>query len=269
MPQIPKELLALGVSEVKVDRIRKRLLMGSEGLDKTGKTEFMLTCPDPIGVINLDIGLEGVAERKVKEKKLKLPTGREIWVFTKNVISIGANFVPVGQKEYRDYFKETMGAYHAFVRSPDVRTVAVDTHTDMWELGKLAEFGTIAPAVNVKQAYNSINAIFRSMVREVYDTEKNLILTHKLKPMYKKTKVGDKIVDEWDGETYKKTGFSDDQFLIQVNLVHKYINGQFVLEVRNCRQNASLNGFEFTGTECTFLNLAKWVYEGTLDKDWM
>jgi len=84
----------------------------------------------------------------------------------------------------------------------------------------------------------------------------------------RKTGSDGKISDSWDGESYKRTGFGEDGYLIQVNLEHCYKDGHFGIRILNCRQNMSLTGYEFQDGECTFTNLGVCVYEGTTEADW-
>ena len=131
-----------------------------------------------------DIGMEGVAEKWVKKKK--------IWVYNFNVPPISS------QKSFIDIFNRTRGAFESAITNKDARTVFVDTATEWWELARLAEFGQLAPAVDIKRAYGPLNQLFRGLIRMAYDTDKNLILTHKLKEQWATITENGKPKDSWN-----------------------------------------------------------------------
>lgn len=259
---VPQDLAKLGF-EVPSITDKPRLLVGSQGLDKTGKTEFWLSAPGPIGCINLDIGLEGVVEKWTKR-------GKKVWVATYNIPPVGANGKPLTQNDYIQFFLKTRAAYEGMLTNKDIRTVVVDTGSDWWELAKLAEFGKVNPAVDIKQAYQALNQLFRSLIRRAYDTDKNLIITHKMKEKYT-SKVGanGKAIDSWDGSSYKKVGFGEDHYLIQVNVEHTFRDGQFGIKILNCRHDMSLAGYEMAGEECNFTGLGQLIYPDSKAEDWL
>ena len=59
--------------------IKRRVTWVIQGDEKTGKTHLAMTAPDPIALININRGTEGVINRKefkdkvVKEIKIRLP----------------------------------------------------------------------------------------------------------------------------------------------------------------------------------------------------
>lgn len=247
---VPRDLMAMGF-EMPEDAPTYRLLVSSEGKEKTGKSEFWMSAPGPIAGINLDTGTEGVIEKWAKKKN--------IWMLNFNIPPVSPN----NRQEYISMWAKSKAAYDKALAHPDVRTVVVDTNSDWWELARLSEFGSLSPAVDVKRAYPPLNMMFRSIIRNAYDTNKNLILTHKVSEVWKKNAAGQ---DAPSGD-FERTGFKEDGYLIQVNIVHKYEDGEFKMEVKNCRQNMDLAGFEFTGKECSFPDLAAMVF-GNNPSDW-
>lgn len=258
---VPADLAKLGFSLPSTTE-RPRLLIGSQGLDKTGKSHFWLSAPGPIGCINLDIGLEGVVEKWIKR-------GKKVWVASFNIPPINAQGKPLGQADYVPIFKKTQAAYEAMLSNKEIRTVVVDTGSDWWDLAKLAEFGSVSPRVDVKQAYQALNQLFRSLIRRAYDTDKNLVITHKMKEKYTRTTDSSgKSSDSWDGKSYKRVGFGEDNYLIQVNIENTYRNNQFGITILNCRQDMGLAGMELEGEDCSFAALGQMIYPETTAKDW-
>lgn len=259
---IPADLIKLGFTMPSMTD-RPRLLVGTQGLDKTGKTHFWCSAPDPIGVINLDIGLEGVVEKWIAK-------GKRIWTMDVNIPPITDEGKQVAQVEYIKYFVKTRSAFEGMLKSKEIRTVVIDSGSDWWDLAKLAEFGKINPAVDVKQAYQGLNQLFRSLIRRAYETDKNLIITHKMKEKYSRTTSSSgQSFDSWDGKSYKRTGFGEDNYLIQVNIEHYHQGGAFGIRVINCRQDMGLAGMELGQDDCSFLTLAQMIYPETKEKDWL
>src|SRR5437762_2260800 len=67
--KIGNELLkGTGFTEADTE-VKRRIVISIEGREKEGKSHFALTAPGPIGVINLDIGLEGVVHKFARQGK--------------------------------------------------------------------------------------------------------------------------------------------------------------------------------------------------------
>src|SRR5271156_6583904 len=52
--------------------VSRRLIVAVDGAEKCGKSHFAMSAPGPLGIINLDIGLDGVVQKFQGQK--------EIWV---------------------------------------------------------------------------------------------------------------------------------------------------------------------------------------------
>lgn len=228
------------------EKFTKRLMLSTCGRERTGKTEFALSAPDPIAIVNFDPGLEGVVEKWVRRgKKIKV------------------SYIDIPEKAdaqtWLECYKRAKAAYYAALANPKVRTVLVDTWSDLWDLMKLAEFGVLNPAVDIKRAYGPLNQIMRTMVRAAYDTDKNLILTNKMKEVYAKDATG----NESGTGKFQRAGWGGTGYLIQSNIEHRYNREkkQFELEIIDCRQNMSVAGFVLTNSECTFDAMMNVVYE--------
>lgn len=248
----PADLLSLGFEEAS-NIVPRRLLVASDGLEKSGKSNLWLTAPGPIAGINLDIGLEGVIHRYTKNKK--------IWMVNYNVPPIS------NQKDYISHFQSVKKAYEAAVNHKDVRTVVIDTGSDMWDLVILAEFGVLNPTTSKGSlAFTTANSVFRGLIKMVYDTDKNLIMTHKISKEWAKGSDGK---NAWTGG-YERDGFRGSGYLIQVNVRHAYdpVTQKFSMKIVDCRQEFSLSGFELGHDECNFPSLASTVFPETTPADW-
>lgn len=246
-------------------KITPRLILSVEAQEKRGKTHFALQAPGPIGAINYDIGFEGVADKFRRE-------GKMIGSIPIDMPAIGLN-VNNMQKMHVEAYKKARGAYWELMQDPSVRTVVVDTMSDMWDSYRLAEFGKLTKVLPIK--YTNVNAGFMSLVRKSYSYKKNVIYIHKLKESYTNTD-GD-AVGEWDG-TYKRAGFKGIGGLVQVvirmdkrRVVSKKTGQkrtQFGFEIIDCRLDPHVEGNTYWGAEATFKNLAQTLIPDSDEGDW-
>lgn len=248
--------------------VAKRLITSIDGLEKQGKDHFGFTAPGPIGVISLDIGIDGVIQ-KFQDKKeiwvadyrvgvgltgsLKKPTLEDMQAVSDVCAKVWAGIV----KDYLD------------IMDGGARSVIIDTGSELWEILRMARFGKLTQVM--PHHYGPVNAEFREFIRAAYDRTRengypedvNLIMLHKLK-------------DEWrdgaDGKghrtgEYKRAGMSDAGFLVQVNAVawrdptELAVPNCFHLTVTDCRQNPDMAGTDLSGDLCTFPNLAGLVLD--------
>jgi len=230
-PQMKK----LGFTGVRDTVMIPRLIVAVSALEKQGKTHFALTAPDPIAFFNLDFGTEGVIDKFTGKEIHSMPVAR--------LDETQSGQAPAEYKRFED-------AYNYVIRSKEVRTVVVDTATEVWELLRLARFGKLTQVM--PYMYGPVNAEYRALIRKAYDYDKNLILVHKMKQQY--------VNDKWNGE-YERAGFKDTGFLVQVNTqMYRYRpedGGAFALSILDCRQNPDLAGMELEGEMCTFPIMAQ------------
>lgn len=227
--------------------VKPRIIMSISGLEKQGKTHFSLTAPGPIAFFSTDIGEEGVVGKFTKDKE----------IFIMNIDKIDDDSANQAPAE----FSRFKAAYLAILRGKEVRTIIIDTATEIWELLRMARFGRLTQVM--PYMYGPVNAEYRALIREAYNWDKNLILIHKMKAQY--------INDKKTGE-FERSGFSDTGFLVQVNTqIYRYSpadGGEFVLWIKDCRQNPDLAGEEMEGPMANFQMLASSILPDVDIKEW-
>lgn len=215
--------------------VKPRLIVSISGLEKQGKTHFALTAPGPIAFFSTDIGEEGVVG-KFADKD----------IYVMDVDRADEDRASEAEESWEKFHS----AYLALLRGNDVRTLILDTATEIWELLRLARFGRLTQVMPYQ--YGPVNKEYRNLIREAYSHDKNLILIHKMKVKY----VKDQKTDEWE-----RAGFADTGFLVQINAqVYRYDpedGGEFAVLVEDCRQEPSLFGEELSGDMCSFPWVAK------------
>lgn len=238
--------------------VKKRIIMALDGQEKGGKTNFALTAPGPIGVINLDIGLDGVVQ--------KFQTDKEIWVcdIKTNIQDLKSLSPDKAAKEADIAYQRLYKGYREVLG--EARTIIWDNATEVWELLRMSRFGKLD---HVKpHHYGPVNAEYRELIRLAFDQEKtNLILLHKMKDEY--------VNDSRTGKV-KRAGFSDTGFLVQCNALAWRDTGKdapefpdcFHVLIHDCRQNAEIAGLDLTGADANFATLAQLVFPDTTEADW-
>lgn len=245
------------------DEARRRLIVCVQGLEKKGKTHFALTAPDPIAFMSLDVGTEGVVEKFINGEH----AAKEIYISTYR------NFIKRNLKGEVDTVATTNGAereWSKFMKDYEialgmgVRTVIVDTASEMWELLRLSAFGKLDQVPSFM--YGPVNGTFRELVRMAYDSDTNLMLLHKYKKQYKS--------NEWSGK-YERAGFGDVGYLSQVVVEcdrkpkDKHGDGgEFFTKILDCRQNANTVGEVYEDEMSTFPMLACDVIQGSTPDEW-
>lgn len=187
---------------------------------KAGKTYFGFNkTPEGIIYFNFDQGLKGVIEQ-FKKKDIIIagvpqPKGREkenypVYAFAKMVTKDerkkqamleynAAQAVPVWDRFVDDW---------ASALKSDARTLIIDTANAAYDLGKFAYVG-MAGKLDTKddpwgQKSGALGALFRTLIVDAYDSDKNVILLAREKEKWAGGAPSDEFVPEgWKGVPYE------------------------------------------------------------------
>lgn len=247
-----------------------RLVVGIDGLEKVGKSQFALSAPGPMAYQNLDIGLEGVIQ--------KHQTSKEIWLAEYGILvekgddqqALMLKAAPEFERFVKDWRETVIPGF----KSGKLRTGVWDTGTELWELQRMARLGKLTQVM--PHHYTALNSEYTNLVREVFETSGNLIILHKLKQQWTENALGKAT----KSGNYDRSGFSGTGFLVQVNATvwRERLDtdtavsgptGPFHLTVRDCRQNPALAGLDLVDEMATFPWLAVNVYPDTDLDDWV
>ena len=192
----------------------QRIISKIGGLDKSGKSHLSLTANGPIIYHSIDIGTEGVVEKFQEAGKV---------VLVKEIIYKKGE----PQSVYQDMWN-TFKADFALGLEIGEGMVVVDTWTEVYELARLAKFGKLEQVQ--AHHYGPVYAELRGLIRDVYDTRMSAALLTKMAPDYNTKELVEK-------------GFSDTDFLVQMNIRTNMtigVDGKPVynLWVKNSRLNA-------------------------------
>lgn len=259
-------------------RKSRRLMIGTDGLSDTGKTEFILSAPGPGLVIALDRNFDAMLKNEDPP-----PTRRDDFYFKSISVPLAT---AATQNEFLDYWRVFRKAFYEALANPQARTIGLDGDSDSWELQRLAEFGKLTQIPPI--LYTGVNSARRSLIARAWDSGKIVIATNKVKGEYIDKLKADgtielndsgKPVRVMNGE-YKRQGFEDQDYLWQIQIRHlfapartnivtgKAIPKQWGLRIMKCKANKDLEGTELWGGDCNFAGLVQYVYPSIPLKEW-
>lgn len=225
------QLTKMGFSDAIIEEPR-RLVVSVSGQQKCGKTHFSLTAPDPIFFFNIDIGTEGVmgkfqkAGKKIYNKDIRVHKGEK-------------------KETYEALWSDFVSSL-TMVCKVGEGTIVVDTASELYELARLSYFGKLS---EVKpHHYGELNALWREMMRTVYDSPMNAVFIHKVKPIWENNQ---------KTRNFEVAGFSDTGYMVQMNLTALKDRGDdginFSVLIGDCRKNLkALEGMVLKDEMCTF-----------------
>lgn len=268
---LPASFLKDGFLPPSQVRKTRRLMIGTDGPANTGKTEWALSAPGPGMVICLDRGFDSMLDNQTPPE-----TRRDDYAFQ----VVQAPLATQATKEmYIEYWKSFYALFKKATDNKDVRTIVIDGDSDSWELQRLAEFGKLTQIPSIM--YTNVNAARKAMYSRAYDSGKIIIATNKINKHYKTiynpdgtVKMSDtgKEVREWDGKSYKRQGFEDQDYLWAIQLRHLFRETtkgpEWGIKIMRCKADISLVGMELWGSDCNFASLVETVYPHIPLSEW-
>lgn len=282
-------LQKLGMSSVDDVLKIKRLMIGTDGLTNTGKTEFILSAPGPKVLLPLDSSYDSTLRNP------NPPAARD----TSDLGIDGTLKVPmqgtVKQVDYVAYFNKYRERLYTILGTEGIRTVGIDGDSDSWELQVLAEFGKISQIPPM--AYPMVDGARRAMIKRCWESGKIIIATNKIKGLYedvlnddgtiKLDSSGRAVQKKADGK-YKRQGFRDQDYMWQIQIRHmrrttepKVVmmgprKGQVLspgkveygILLMKCKSNPLLEGSELWGDQCNFRGLVEFIYPNVDPEEW-
>lgn len=252
----------MGFRTMEAGVVKPRLIVSVEGGEKCGKNHFAFTAPGPIGLHSFDFGTEGMVEKFLKgngvprrkidmaQYAVNVPEGAE----TQTV----SNACTPVWNAFRTNYAIGLGKY---------RTTVVDTATDAYEMVRLSHFGKLQQVM--AHHYAPVNTEMKSLFRQAYSSDGNLVMLCRIKDEYITKMVGGKEKAEKTG-TRIMAGYKDTKFETQVHLrMYKEVGADpWRAEIVTCRHNPDLEGFVLEGEMLSFAGLGQMVYPDSDPGDW-
>lgn len=254
---------------------RPGIMITTEGPTNTGKTEFMMSCPDPGIIIAVDKGHDAMLDNPNPP-----PTRRKDFAFDEVEVSQAAQKED-HVKSWNNFRERLMVA----IKNPDAITVGIDGDSDTWETQRLAEFGKLTQVPSIM--YVNANASRRALISRLFFSGKIIVATNKVKAEYvaKRDEEGNVVLK--DGKEIReksgrmaKQGFEDDDYLWHIALEHfvnparfnaitkKAVPMEWGIRILKCKANPQLKGMELTGADCSFAGLVSLAYPNVALSEW-
>ncbi len=268
-----------GKKLLKNGKYLKSIMIGTEGMSDTGKSEFILTCPGPGLVLVIDRGIDPVFDNQTPPANRRNDFAFKIFEAPKNTQAT--------QAEYVQHFKDIRAGLYAAALNPDALTIGIDGDSDLWELHQLASLGKLT-GVYPQTKYGEPYAERRAMTARLHDSGKIIIATNKVKDEYvtvynvdgteKKDQQGNKVTER-SGEK-RRQGFPDQDYLWNVQIRHlfqpakintvtnKLMPKKWGLKVLKCKANTDVVGEELWGDDCCFQSLMELCYPQIDPSEW-
>jgi len=238
------------------DYEKHRLFGTSWGEPGSRKTSFWLEGPAPVGVLSFDKGLEGVADRILREQPDK-----EIYVKEYDWVPSEETGVEDAQEVWSQYETD----YKAFLQN--CRTVLIDKENDLWQLCRYANGLT---GGDEQRDFDKANLQYRRLINLAKATNVNVGFIRGCK-------------DEWgsitktNGQRGKgptgnrvQAGFKELSGLVHLELHHFGLSpDSWRVEVGKVR---GPGGFELAGQEfasLSFPEFAQLVFPDSDESEWV
>ena len=267
--------------KLKNGKFLKPLMIGTEGLTNSGKSEFYMSAPGPGMAVCIDRGIDGCLDNP------NPPESRNPdWGFAVVPVPPATSGT---QQDYVKYFTDIRQKLYDGASNPECVSLAIDCHGDFWELHKLASFGRLQGIMPLR--YTQPYAEHRAILAKLWDSGKIVIGTNKLKDAYEDV-LDDKgqPLKEADGSTkrkksgdYDRQGFGDEDYLWAIQIRHLYKEGKIIekgpragqmsgqqwgIRILKCKVRPELRGHELWADQCSFKGLVNLAYPNIPDEEW-
>lgn len=217
----------------------------------TGRTTLALTAPGPIGLAHAAEKIDGIVQRAVAVKKVR-------------VVNFGGTFRGDAQTiadQAGPVWNRLAASWYDAIDNW-ASTVIMDTDTEGWELLRLARFGELNPKGRTDSLYGPVNAEWRSMFKHFLTQQRcNVISIGQSKEEYIDKVVQGKLVSQRTGRTIR-AGQKQIPILADVVLrTGRMDDGGFNVIVEKGWFNAHSEGMAFEGDDCNFPNIMSLITE--------
>lgn len=260
------------------------LAIATYGEQGSGKTRFSMTAPDPIGFIPLDRKARKTVERISAELNKRVVMPKADFIRSENPMKLAMlkpwcdNAALIVQWEqplppyccarhyYRWHVNRVKAAAFKLYAHKDIRTIVIDTGTQLWEDILHAHFGRsdrIMPR-DRGPANQEMIELLNNLAG------KNLIITHKAREIWK----NDKPTGRYEYAGFGHLGYHVNTIIHMVNDETKSADDsdRFLLNVMLCQDNPAIQGpggkALLTDDMITFQNLAFMIFPDDEPSKW-
>lgn len=245
------------------------LAIGIFGEHGAGKTRFCITAPDPIGFIPLDRKARKTIEKTARELGKVVVMPDKDFIRVENPMALAVMKPEDAKVYYRKHVNTVKEAAFKLYQHKDIKTVCIDTGTQLWEDMLFAEFGRsqrIMPRDRGpcnQEMIDFLNAL----------SGKNLIVTHRAKEIWSGGDAG-KPTGRYEHAGFPHLGY-------YVNVLAEFVcdekkkaedEERYYMNISLCQANADIQGpagKKFLADDMvTFMALAMSIYPDSDPESW-
>lgn len=232
-------------TDVSGEITRRVVHMQLYGETGTGRTSVALSAPGPIALMHADEKIDGIVEPFVRDGK-KVRTYNFGGTFSGSTEQIASQ----ANEAMKDFYRAWADAFTW------ARTVILDTHTELWELLRLARFGKLAQVKPIH--YGPVNAEWQSIFKMFRRQDKaNLICIGKIREKYDKN---DKPTGKMEQAGQKDFGYlSDIRIRMDKSITKSGV--EFSGMIEKAWFNAQMEGTELPEAMLTFPEILETITE--------
>lgn len=177
---------------------KKRMIINVQGLEDSGKTHFLCSCPDPIAIFDLDHNLEGVVNKFANKEIIYSP-----YYFSKPIKGgTETKIIKEAEKLWGNFMEDFKNCLKS-----DIATIGIDTADEAWSLIRLARLGKLTQVMPIH--YGPVSAEFSQLIDMAKQSNTNLVFLSTLCPEYQN--------DSPTGRMVRK-GFSQLDYKVQYSM---------------------------------------------------
>jgi len=261
------------------DNARPIMTLGTHGAPRTGKTRFAATAPDPIGWLPVDRNSRWTANATAKKmgKRIVIPDKDLVRVTGDEALKLSRMPVADAIKFYRKYMDDFKGMYFRLLENKKIRTVVIDTATQVFENVLFANYGR-----NLRIMPRDRGAANQEMRDLIAVCDKNLILIHQSKQVWVNNEATDKFeMAGWPHLNFAVNCCIEHGKLTKRSAIKRVLdldddddvpNVLFKMNVYDSQANpmlaADTAGSTLYGKSCTFQELGVLVHPDSESEDW-
>lgn len=227
---------------------QRTVFMQIDGETGSGRSTLAFSAPGPIALIHTMEKIPGIVEKFAREKEIKiikLGMGNKIGGTRTDLAKNCIERIAIAKDAIWD-------------ASTWAKTIMIDTHTDLWEILRLARFGTLTPQGLVSTLYGPVNAEWNAIFDPFKDDPPcNLIAIGKVGEQYR----NDKPTGVLEAKGQKDFIYKADVRIRTLKAAKKGESPTFKARIDKGWMNAQYEGMEFEGEEATFANIMAMITE--------
>jgi len=254
----------------------QRIIYLIMGLTKSGKSTFPFYGPGPIAVLDTDRRLEGVVQKAMSGKLTGQPK-EVVWMPIKmpqldiRSRKEDSTVKRHAEEQLNKWIKNFKLALESSRKPGGVRTISIDTGTELIDLRKCAEFGRVMGIQ--PRDLGGVNQDMRDWMRMGEEYNANIVWVHHVKDEWGKYRKGDGSEDSAPTGRKILDGYNKAEQCVQVVLESQVKGDKFYVKVLSSGLTPATNGVVYSekdwGEHGPFAHISAEQKPRTSPEDWL